>query len=77
MRTCEAVGRPEGPEHPFPIRLAGPIIKGFGRGSKEVSEWVTKIPPPCAYIPPFPFFLNLLLPLSIPSSFYLKTIQLS
>lgn len=52
MRTCEAVGRPEGPEHPFPIRLAGPIIKGFGRGSKEVSEWVTKIPPPCAYIPP-------------------------
>lgn len=37
MRTCEAVGRPEGPEHPFPIRLSGRIIKGFGRGSKEVS----------------------------------------
>lgn len=37
MRTCEAVGRPEGPEHPFPIRFSGPIIKGFGRGSKEVS----------------------------------------
>lgn len=44
MRTCEAVGRPEGPEHPFPIRLSGRIIKGFGRGSKEVSEWLTKVP---------------------------------
>lgn len=42
MRTCEAVGRPEGPEHPFPIRLSGHIIKGFGRGSKEVSERLTK-----------------------------------
>lgn len=52
LRTCEAVGRPEGPEHPFPIRLAGPIIQGFGRGSKEVSEWTTKIPSPCAYISP-------------------------
>lgn len=40
MRKCEAVGRPEGPDHPFPIRLSGPIIKGFGRGSKEVSDWV-------------------------------------
>lgn len=49
MRTYEAVGPPEGPEHPFPIHLSGPIIKGFGRGSKEVSEWVTKIPSPCAY----------------------------
>lgn len=38
MRTCEAVGRPEGPHYPFPIRLSGSIIKGFGRGSKEVSE---------------------------------------
>ena len=29
-------GSPTGPEPPFPIRLSGPIIKGFGRGSKEV-----------------------------------------
>ena len=25
-----------GPEPPFPIQLSGPVIKGFGRGSKEV-----------------------------------------
>lgn len=25
-----------GPEAPFPIRLSGPVIKGFGRGSKDV-----------------------------------------
>lgn len=59
MRTCEAVGRPEGPDHPFPIRLSGPIIKGFGRGSKEVSEWVgqqiSHTPEPMnACISPFP-----------------------
>jgi len=29
-------GRDAGPEEPFPIRLEGPVIKGFGRGSKEV-----------------------------------------
>lgn len=75
MRTCEAVGRPEGPDHPFPIRLSGPIIKGFGRGSKEVSEWVTNIPHPCAYAcmhaySPCPLFLTLLLSLSIWILFY-------
>jgi hypothetical protein len=25
-----------GPEPPYPIGLSGPVIKGFGRGSKEV-----------------------------------------
>lgn len=25
-----------GPEAPFPIRLSGPVIKGYGRGSKDV-----------------------------------------
>jgi hypothetical protein len=30
-------GPDSGPEPPFPIRLSGPVIKGFGRGSKEVS----------------------------------------
>jgi len=33
----DPVAGPEsGPEPPFPIRLSGPVIKGFGRGSKEV-----------------------------------------
>jgi riboflavin kinase len=29
-------GPDRGPEPPYPIRLSGPVIKGFGRGSKEV-----------------------------------------
>jgi hypothetical protein len=29
-------GPETGPEQPFPIRLSGPVIRGFGRGSKEV-----------------------------------------
>jgi hypothetical protein len=32
------VGPEDGPESPYPIRLSGPIIKGFQRGSKEVSD---------------------------------------
>ncbi|KMU72840.1 hypothetical protein CISG_03274 [Coccidioides immitis RMSCC 3703] len=28
-------GPDSGPESPYPIRLSGPVIKGFGRGSKE------------------------------------------
>lgn len=31
------VGPETGPEDPFPVRLSGPVIKGFGRGSKEVT----------------------------------------
>lgn len=30
-------GSEHGPEAPFPLRLDGKVIKGFGRGSKEVS----------------------------------------
>ena len=30
-------GPEAGPEPPFPIKLSGPVIKGFGRGSREVS----------------------------------------
>lgn len=30
------VGPEDGPEPPFPLRLDGKVIKGFGRGSKEV-----------------------------------------
>ena len=29
-------GPDSGPETPFPLRLDGKVIKGFGRGSKEV-----------------------------------------
>lgn len=29
-------GPDSGPEAPFPLRLDGKVIKGFGRGSKEV-----------------------------------------
>lgn len=29
-------GPDSGPEPPYPVRLSGPVIKGFGRGSKEV-----------------------------------------
>jgi riboflavin kinase len=31
-----AAGPDSGPKTPFPIRLDGKVIKGFGRGSKEV-----------------------------------------
>lgn len=31
------VGPDAGPEAPFPLRMEGKVISGFGRGSKEVS----------------------------------------
>ena len=37
-------GPPTGPSPPFPIRLSGPIIKGFGRGSKELGIPTANIP---------------------------------
>ncbi|KAL3443848.1 riboflavin kinase-domain-containing protein [Aspergillus insuetus] len=40
-----AVSGPDaGPEAPFPIRLSGPVIKGFGRGSKELGIPTANIP---------------------------------
>lgn len=33
-----------GPESPFPIRLSGPVIEGFGRGSKELGIPTANIP---------------------------------
>ncbi|KAL1982990.1 hypothetical protein VTN96DRAFT_605 [Rasamsonia emersonii] len=38
-------GPDSGPEPPFPIRLEGPVIKGFGRGSKELGIPTANIPP--------------------------------
>ncbi|KAI5855454.1 hypothetical protein BZA05DRAFT_240226 [Tricharina praecox] len=39
------VAGPEfGPESPFPLRLSGPVIKGFGRGSKELQIPTANIP---------------------------------
>ncbi|PWW75307.1 riboflavin kinase [Tuber magnatum] len=38
------VGSAEGPEDPFPLRLSGPVIKGFGRGSKELQIPTANIP---------------------------------
>lgn len=32
------VGPEQGPEPPFPLRMEGKVISGFGRGSKEVSD---------------------------------------
>lgn len=37
-------GPDAGPESPYPIRLSGPVIKGFGRGSKEVSPFPSASP---------------------------------
>ncbi|KAJ0417049.1 riboflavin kinase-domain-containing protein [Aspergillus carlsbadensis] len=37
-------GPDTGPETPFPIRLSGPVIKGFGRGSKELGIPTANIP---------------------------------
>lgn len=33
-----------GPEAPFPIRLSGPVIKGYGRGSKDLGIPTANIP---------------------------------
>ncbi|KAJ9656067.1 riboflavin kinase [Neophaeococcomyces mojaviensis] len=38
-------GPESGPEPPFPIKLQGPVIKGFGRGSKELGIPTANIPP--------------------------------
>jgi len=33
----QTAGPDNGPQAPFPLRLDGKVIKGFGRGSSEVS----------------------------------------
>ncbi|KAJ5414103.1 hypothetical protein N7509_000730 [Penicillium cosmopolitanum] len=48
MRTDKprdpVAGPDAGPEAPFPIRLSGPVIKGFGRGSKDLGIPTANIP---------------------------------
>ncbi|KAI5806180.1 hypothetical protein EDC01DRAFT_137607 [Geopyxis carbonaria] len=38
------VGPDAGPEPPYPLHLAGPVIQGFGRGSKELQIPTANIP---------------------------------
>lgn len=40
----DVVGPVEGPTKPFPLRLSGPVVKGFGRGSKELGIPTANIP---------------------------------
>ena len=37
-------GPETGPAEPFPIQLSGPVVKGFGRGSRELGIPTANIP---------------------------------
>jgi hypothetical protein len=37
------VGPDSGPEAPFPLRLNGKVIQGFGRGSSEVGQLLSPV----------------------------------
>ena len=43
-RSISSIGPTTGPELPFPLRVEGPVIKGFGRGSKELGIPTANIP---------------------------------
>ncbi|KAL1871183.1 hypothetical protein VTK73DRAFT_2234 [Phialemonium thermophilum] len=38
------VGPDSGPEPPYPLRMSGPVISGFGRGSKELGIPTANLP---------------------------------
>ncbi|CAK7201109.1 riboflavin kinase [Sporothrix eucalyptigena] len=38
------VGPDAGPEQPFPVKMEGPVISGFGRGSKELGIPTANLP---------------------------------
>ncbi|KAH3966934.1 flavin mononucleotide kinase [Parastagonospora nodorum] len=40
----DPIAGPDTPAPPFPLRLRGPVIKGFGRGSKELGIPTANIP---------------------------------
>ena len=53
-KSRDPIAGPDGgPTSPFPVKLCGEVIKGFGRGSKEVDTFST-------YISPSMFCLNFL-----------------
>ncbi|KAF2995374.1 riboflavin kinase [Curvularia kusanoi] len=40
----DSIAGPDTPQVPFPLKLRGPVIKGFGRGSKELGIPTANIP---------------------------------
>ncbi|KAI5807333.1 hypothetical protein DFH27DRAFT_545763 [Peziza echinospora] len=44
VREIVPVGPHTGPIPPFPLRVSGPVVKGFGRGSKELQIPTANIP---------------------------------
>ncbi|KAF3039665.1 riboflavin kinase [Didymella keratinophila] len=40
----DPIAGPDTPQPPFPLKLRGPVIKGFGRGSKELGIPTANIP---------------------------------
>ncbi|EDU49457.1 riboflavin kinase [Pyrenophora tritici-repentis] len=40
----DPIAGPDTPQPPFPIKLRGPVVKGFGRGSKELGIPTANIP---------------------------------
>lgn len=61
----DVVGPPDGPAPPFPLRMEGSVIAGFGRGSKEVRA---RRPPPAPRVPPRPLTPSPLAQLGIPTA---------
>ncbi|KAF8441120.1 hypothetical protein BGX38DRAFT_1096919 [Terfezia claveryi] len=43
-RAITPIGASSGPEPPYPLKIEGPVIKGFGRGSKELNIPTANIP---------------------------------
>ncbi|KAH6629033.1 riboflavin kinase [Boeremia exigua] len=42
--TRDLIAGPDTPQAPFPLKLRGPVIKGFGRGSRELGIPTANIP---------------------------------
>ncbi|KAF8420229.1 hypothetical protein EV426DRAFT_634155 [Tirmania nivea] len=43
-RAIIPIGTSSGPEPPYPLKIEGPVVKGFGRGSKELNIPTANIP---------------------------------
>jgi riboflavin kinase len=46
----QIIGPDSGPEEPYPLRMGGKVVSGFGRGSKEVPFPIFPLPSPSASI---------------------------